>query len=149
MICCKVHYTLCLIMNFTHIVMYFRLHQQSAQLPKNMIWAHQNKGGKNQKRAHIIIPFLQVTIHKNIILLEILPNHKFQKKKRKGENMEDVTGRMNVDSGIWNIVLLCDKILLPSEIINRKRLLHAFPLQREKSSFWDVALAKSNFFFFF
>lgn len=30
----------------------------------------------------------------------MLPNHKFQKKKRKGEKMEDSAGRMNVDSGI-------------------------------------------------
>lgn len=30
----------------------------------------------------------------------MLPNHKFQKKKRKREKMDDAAGWMNVDSGI-------------------------------------------------
>lgn len=30
----------------------------------------------------------------------MLPNHKFQKKKRKGEKMEDAAERINVDSSI-------------------------------------------------
>lgn len=52
MICCKVHYTICLIMNPSHIVRYLRLHQQEGYTAKNTILAHWNKGGKGKKSTH-------------------------------------------------------------------------------------------------
>lgn len=90
---------------------------------------------KNEKEYTLLFDFLHVIIKILLFYYKYCLTTNSKKKKSKGEKMEDAGGRMNVDSGTWNIVLFCGKILLPSEIINGKWLLNAFPLQREKSSF--------------
>lgn len=50
MICCRVHYTIFLIMNFSHIVMYFRLHQQ-CYTAKKYDFSTRGQGWKRKKKS--------------------------------------------------------------------------------------------------